>query len=118
MMLEYLSDLMEDAHDFSRVSAKGSHVVLLCKMEEGKSHLKDTHKIDLSFPCTTVFIAKSYSKFSEKVCIIKILYVMMFREVKTFPCNQNQKGSCQHKADHESDLFFLQICLFNVHDSG
>ena len=32
-MLYYLSDLMEDASDFSWADAKASHAVLLCKME-------------------------------------------------------------------------------------
>ena len=33
-MLEYLSELMEDSHDFGWASAKGSHAVLLCRMQE------------------------------------------------------------------------------------
>ena len=45
-MLEYLADLMEDANDFSWASAKGSHAMLLCKMEEGKLQWSDTLKID------------------------------------------------------------------------
>ena len=35
-MLDYMSDLMEDAQDFGWASAKGAHAVLLCRMEEGK----------------------------------------------------------------------------------
>ena len=35
-MLEYMSELMEDAQDFGWASAKGAHAVLLCRMEEGK----------------------------------------------------------------------------------
>ena len=46
-MIEYLSELMEDSHDFSWSSAKGSHhAVLLCRMEEGRVTWKETHKID------------------------------------------------------------------------
>ena len=43
-MLEYLSELMEDSHDFGWSSAKGSHAVLLCRMEEGRVTWKDTQK--------------------------------------------------------------------------
>ena len=32
-MLEYLSELMEDSHDCGWSSAKGSHALLLCRME-------------------------------------------------------------------------------------
>ena len=45
-MLEYLSDIMEDSHDFGWASVKGSHAVLLCKMEEGRITWEETNKID------------------------------------------------------------------------
>ena len=35
-MPDYLSEIMEDANDFSWQSAKASHAVLLRRMEEGK----------------------------------------------------------------------------------
>ena len=45
-MLEYLSEIMEDPNDFSWQSAKASHAVLLCRMEEGKVEWHETHKLD------------------------------------------------------------------------
>ena len=45
-MLEYLSDIMEDSHDFGWQAAKTSHAVLLCKMEESKIYWHETNKID------------------------------------------------------------------------
>ena len=45
-MLDYRSEIMEDANDFSWQSAKASHSVLLCRMEEGKIEWSDTIKID------------------------------------------------------------------------
>ena len=35
-MLEYLSDLMDDSHDFGLPSAKGAQAVLLCKVNWGR----------------------------------------------------------------------------------
>ena len=35
-MLDYVIDLLDDATDFSWASAKASHAVLLCRMEQGK----------------------------------------------------------------------------------
>ena len=35
-MLDYVINLLDDENDFSWASAKVSHVVLLCRMEEGK----------------------------------------------------------------------------------
>ena len=45
-MLDYLSEIMEDANNFSWQSAKASHAVLLCRMEEGKVEWSETTKID------------------------------------------------------------------------
>ena len=45
-MLDYLTDLMEDSHDFGWQNAKGSHTVLLCKMEDNKITWDETNKID------------------------------------------------------------------------
>ena len=45
-MLEYLSEIMEDSHNFGWSAAKGSHAVLLCRMEEGRITWDETHKID------------------------------------------------------------------------
>ena len=45
-ILQYLGDIMEDASDFSWVSAKACHAVLLCEMERGKVSWSDTSRID------------------------------------------------------------------------
>ena len=51
-MLEYLSEIMEDSHDFGWAAAKGSHAVLLCKIEEGRITWDETHKIDRVSLCS------------------------------------------------------------------
>ena len=46
-MLEYLISIMDDANDFSWTSAKASHAVLLCRMEQGEvKDYSDTLAID------------------------------------------------------------------------
>ena len=45
-MVSYLSDLMEDATDFSWQSAKAAHAVLLCEMEWGFLQWEDMDGID------------------------------------------------------------------------
>ena len=45
-MVQYLSELMEDATDFSWASVKASHAVLLCKMERGSLDWEQTDRID------------------------------------------------------------------------
>ena len=47
LMFEYLITLMDDANDFSWTSAKASHAVLLCHMEQGEvKDFSDTASID------------------------------------------------------------------------
>ena len=46
-MLDYLINLLDDAHDFFWTSAKSSHAVLLSRMEQGEIKTwADTEKID------------------------------------------------------------------------
>ena len=45
-MLEYLTEIMEDANDFGWQSAKASHAVLPCRMEDGKVDWSETQKVD------------------------------------------------------------------------
>ena len=45
-MLDYMTEIMEDAQDFGWASAKGAHALLLCRMEEGKVEWHMTEKID------------------------------------------------------------------------
>ena len=45
-MLDYMTEIMEDAQDFGWASAKGAHTLLLCPMEKGKDEWHMTEKID------------------------------------------------------------------------
>ena len=46
-MLDYVINLLDDATDFSWASAKASHAVLLCPMEQGEiAGWQDTEKVD------------------------------------------------------------------------
>ena len=46
-MLDYVIDLLDDATDFSWASAKASHAVLLCRMEQGEiKSWSETEKIE------------------------------------------------------------------------
>ena len=46
-MLDYLTSLMEDAHDLLLDAARASHAVLLYRMEQGEvKSYQDTFKLD------------------------------------------------------------------------
>ena len=100
-MLEYLSDLMEDSHDFGWAAAKSSHAVLLCKMEEGRVHWNQVDKIDrirrvhaqrLSGPPAQYQAHKQSS-------------------AKVTPCRYYNRGQCSHKTSHETNgANYLHVC--------
>ena len=45
-MLEYVTEIVENAQDFGWPSAKGAHALLLCRIEEDKFDCSMTDKID------------------------------------------------------------------------
>ena len=100
-MLDYLSEIMEDANDFSWQSAKASHAVLLCRMEEGKVEWSETTKIDRIRrahaqrlpPQNNITDTKSKS------------------ETKTAVCRFYQRAMYQHRKDHETGgTFYKHVC--------
>ena len=97
-MLEYLSDLMDDSHDFGWQSAKAAHAVLLCKMEENKVDWNETAKIDRVRRVHTQRIVNTSSKKSAN-------------SHKPMPCRYYQKGTCGQKGDHENNgQSYLHVC--------
>ena len=99
-MLEYLSELMEDAQDFGWTSAKGAHAVLLCKMEEGKLNWAMTDKIDRIRRAHAQKVVNNTSKKSSS-------------ELPGVPCKFFQNQKCPHKGDHHtSGQFYRHICSY------
>ena len=98
-MLEYLSELMEDAQDFGWTSAKGAHAVL-CKMEEGKLNWAMTDKIDRIRRAHAQKVVNNTSKKSSS-------------ELPGVPCKFFQNQKCPHKGDHHtSGQFYRHICSY------
>ena len=65
-MLEYVTELMEDAQDFGWPSAKGAHTLLLCRMEEGKIEWHMTDKIDRLRKAHAQKVVSNPTPFSKK----------------------------------------------------
>ena len=99
-MLEYMSDLMEDAQDFGWSSAKGAHAALLCRMEEGKVNWNMTEKIDR--------IRRAHA---QKV--INVPTKKPSVDLPGVPCKFFQSQKCPHKSDHHTaGQFYRHICSF------
>ena len=100
-MLDYLSEIMEDANDFSWQSAKASHAVLLCRMEEGKVDWADTPKIDR--------IRRAHAQRAPPQNLASSNKSKS--ELKTMVCRFYQRGTCQKDKDHETgQIFYKHVC--------
>ena len=104
-MLEYLSEIMEDSHDFGWGAAKGAHAVLLCKMEEGRLDWSDTIKIDR--------VRRAYAHKVQSHNPNAPGTKKNFGKDNPTPCKFFQKGTCSHKIDHEHNShLYLHVCSF------
>ena len=107
-MLDYMISLMDDANDFSWISAKASHAVLLCRMEQGEvASYADISAIDRirranaqkHVPHSQV----SPQKFNNGKKFTKI--------TKTIPCTYFNQGTCLQKKSHETrGVLYKHIC--------
>ena len=110
-MVEYLTELLQDACDYSWESAKGAHSVLLHCMQDGVvnwSNLKEVNKIRKRYAQTS---AAHQGAVGERSKITKVV-----------PCFKYNKGSCPCNTDHEWQNMLLkhscQHCFstFNRHE--
>ena len=100
-MLDYMSDLMEDSHDFGWQAAKGCHAALLVKRRE--SYMGETNRIDR--------IRRAHA---QKVQSIQGSGSSNKKNVKSktpLPCQFYQRGMCGQTQDHENGgQTYLHVC--------
>ena len=104
IMVSYLSDLMEDATDFSWQGAKAAHAVLLCEMERGSLQWEDLDRID------RIRRAHAQKHVSGRSGWAKPLD---HSSRKPWYCKNYQFGTCVHSRDHESNgKIHKHVCSF------
>ena len=105
-MIDYLTELTQDACDFSWEAAKGAHAVLMHRMGDGVitwSDIAEIHKLRTRYAQT-----HSIQGVSDKA-----------KNLKVVPCLQFNKGSCNKLGDHEwKNLLLRHMCQFchNTHN--
>ena len=108
-MLDYMISLMDDANDFLWVSAKASHAVLLCRMEQGEIRsYSDVMAIDRirranaqKYMPTSVTSSPQNSTFPKK----------FGKTTKSMPCTYFIQGTCLQKKSHETrGVLYKHIC--------
>ena len=99
-MVEYLTELLQDACDYSWDAAKGAHSVLLHRIQDGVvawDNLKDVNKIRKRYAHTA---SSQYGAGSEKS-----------KGTKVVPCFKYNKGTCTRGTDHEwQNMLLKHIC--------
>ena len=108
-MLGYLIVLMDDANDFSRTSAKASHAVLLCRMEQGEvKDFSDTAFIDrIRRTNAQKHVPNTTSSPSTHIGMHKKHALV----TKSMPCTYFNQGSCLQQKSHETrGVLYKHIC--------
>ena len=102
-MVSYLSDLMEDATDFTWQGAKAAHAVLLCEMERGTLQWEDQDRIDRIRRAHAQKHAPARGGWAKPSDPGR----------KPWFCKNFQSGSCTHSKDHEfNGKVQKHICAF------
>ena len=101
-MVAYLSDLMEDATDFSWQGTKAAHAVLLCEMERGSVTWEDKDRTDR--------IRRAHAQ--KHVSVGKQTWGRA-ESRKPWFCKNFQTNSCSFSKDHETNgQLHRHICAF------
>ena len=99
-MLEYMIALMDDANDFSWISAKASHAVLLCRMEQGEvTSYADTMAIERIRKAN----AQKFSAGNQHSNSGNQNFAKKFsKTTRTMPCTYYNQGVCLQTKSHET----------------
>ena len=101
-MLTYLSELMEDATDFTWSNAKASHAVLLCEMERGVLDWSHTSRIER--------IRRAHAQKHHQSQ--KSNWAKQENNKKPWYCKLFQSGNCMYSRDHEhGGKMYRHICV-------
>ena len=108
-MLNYLSDLMEDANDFSWHGAKAAHAVLMCDMERRAVTWDDTaciNRVRWAHAQKHVSNFRNFAKNGEMI------------NKRPWFCTLYQSGACTYAKDHESNGKLHRHICANCLDKG
>ena len=115
-MLDYLINIMDDANDFSWSSAKSSHAVLLCRMEQGEvkdfSDFNAIERIRRANAQRHVPVPQNQNAQTSSV-------YKKSNNTRSMPCNFYNQDSCMHSKSHETrGVWYKHICSSCFANSG
>ena len=105
-MLDYVINLLEDANDFSWASAKASHAILLCRMEQVEVvGWSDVEKID------RIGQAQAQRHISRQSAQEKTHEQNGKQPTKFVACVYFNKNMCSQTKNHETKgVYYRHIC--------
>ena len=103
-MIQYMSDLMEDATDFSWQGAKAAHAVLLCEFERSSISWGDTNRIER--------VRRAHAQ-KHQSSSKAWNWSKSEQNKKPWFCRFFQNGTCQYQKDHEyNGKLQRHVCAF------
>ena len=99
-MIEYLTELAQDACDYSWEAAKGAHLLLLHRMGDGVVHWPNIRELQK--------IRKRYAQTSSANSVPD-----KSKSLKMVPYIQCNKGMCNRNGEHEyKNMLLKHLCQF------
>ena len=111
-MIEYLTDLFQDVCDMGWQPAKGAHLVVMSKMEDGLvtwADFKKVSKIRKTYVRSSVGASNTNNPDQHTGSVPR----KGFRKSSTIPCKEFNEGRCTKTFGHDVDLItHKHICAF------
>ena len=102
---------MDDANDFSWSAAKASHLVLLCRMEQGEVTGYD--QVDRIDRIRRANAQKHVVQGSSSSNTAQYNKKSTLKVGKTMPCHFYNQNSCSHTSTHETKgVLYKHICSY------
>ena len=109
-MVDYLTELFQNTCDFGWQAAKGAHLVVMTKMEEGLVNWSDLKKVN---KIRKTYVRSAGSSNSGNTDNNSYNNKKATRKPSSMPCKDFQEGKCNKQQDHEVGLItHKHICAY------
>ena len=109
-MVDYLTELFQNTCDFGWQAAKGAHLVVMTKMEEGLVSWADLKKVN---KVRKTYVRSAGGSTNSSTDNNNYNNKKATRKPSSMPCKEFQEGKCSKQQDHEVGLItHKHICAY------
>ena len=109
-MVDYLTELFQNTCDFGWQAAKGAHLVVMTKMEEGLVTWADLKKVN---KVRKTYVRSAGANSNSNTDNNSYNNKKATRKPSSMPCKDFQEGKCSKQQDHEVGLItHKHICAY------